>query len=483
MESISWPLEGVEPREVQLAALNAGFGRQGFAYFLRQRLGKTWLAYAEYKLLKEQGKVDWLVIICPNSIKKQWYDSIEEVDLYEPICLYNSQKKAQYNYFFEKNKKGGVLIINYESVRSFYDDNGWAKVNPLRTMLIADESTKLADPEAKMTKACLEFASLCEYTRVLTGKPSKGSNADLWAQLKFIGATNRNYFQHKMEFTVMGGFQGRQTLKNVNTDRLQREMDPYCFIAGDRYIEGFKKIYEPPRRIAMSGEQKRLYDAMERELIVEITSDVKMTAPIVLVKYLRLQQISSGIGSAKNDELNEITHFNVVDPENNPRIKAVKDILDNETGEKTIIVCRFKLSIQNLKQELERCGHKVAVMHGGMGHELDRQKKLFQEEDYDILLAQNQVLNFGHTLCGPDDSPCEDVIFYENNFSLIDRAQCESRPEKFGRNRSISYWDFYCSPMDREMLKALIKKEDASLALMGYARDKGILHNGDGSDY
>lgn len=479
MNNISWPLEGVEPRDVQLAALSAGYGKQGFAYFLRQRLGKTWLAYAEYKLLKEAGQVDWMVIICPNSIKRQWYESIEQVDMYEPLCLYDSQKKAHANYFFEKNKVGGVLIINYESVKSFYDDSGWAKVNPLRTLLVADESTKLADPEAKMTKACLEFAALCQYTRVLTGKPSKGKNTDLWAQLKFIGATSRNFSQHKNTFTITGGFQGRTIVQDVNTELLKQEMDPFCFIASDKYIEGFKKVYEPPRKITMLGEQKRIYEAMEKELLVEITSDLKMTAPIVLVKYLRLQQISSGIGSSQSDDGSIVNHFNLVEPHRNPRIAAVKEILDCETGSKTIIVCRFKLSMQNLKQELEKDGHKVAIMHGGMGNDLDAQKKLFHEGDHDILLAQIQVLNFGHTLCGPDAFPCEDVIFYENNFSLIDRAQCESRPEKMGRTRPISYWDFYCSPMDRAMIKALIKKEDASLALMGYARNKGILHHGE----
>src|SRR5687767_674806 len=433
MNNTSWPLEGVEPREVQLAALRAGYGKAGFAYFLRQRLGKSWLAYAEYKLLKEQGLVDWMVIICPNSIKKQWADSIEEVDLYEPINVYSSQKVDATNYFFKKNKRGGVFIINYESVKSFYDDDGWSKFNPLRTYLVADESTKLADPDAKMTKAALEMAALCQYTRVLTGKPSKGKNTDLWAQLKFIGATNRSFIMHKNMFTVMGGRDGRVHQMDVNTEVLKQEMEPFSFIADDRFIDGFKKVYEPLRKITMTGQQKRIYEQMEKELIAQLTDDVKMTAPIMLVKYLRLQQISSGIGSAKNDELNEVGHFNLVDPKDNPRIKAVKEILDSEAGKKVIIVCRFKLSIQNLKEELEKDGHKVAIMVGGMGAELDRQKKLFHEGDHNILIAQMQVLNFGHTLCGPDDAPCEDVIHYELNWSLIDRAQCESRPEKMGR--------------------------------------------------
>lgn len=467
---IKWPLDGIEPREVQMAALKKGYGKHGFAYFLRQRLGKTWLAFAEFKLMREDNKVDWMVIICPNSIKKQWLDAIEEADDYIPVCVYSSQRKDKTEYFFEKNQLGGVFIINYESIKSFYDDNGWRKFNPLRTYLVADESTKIADCETRMSKSTLELAALCQYTRVLTGKPSKGSNADLWAQLKMIGATKRTYLQHKHYFTIVGGFQGRQSVKNVNTELLQQEMEPFCFIAGDKYIEGFKKVYEPLRKVEMLGQQKRMYEQMEKELIIELTEDKKMTAPIILVKYLRLQQISSGIGGDSEGQ-----HFNLIEPPNNPRIKALKEILNSEIDGKVIIVCRFRLSIENLKNELGADGHKISVMVGGMGNELDVQKKLFHEGENNILLAQTQVLNFGHTLCGSDASPCTDMIFYENDFSLINRAQCESRPEKLGRNQPISYFDFYASQMDRMTINSLRKKEDASLALMGYARDKGIL--------
>ena len=48
-----WPFETITAREVQLRALSKGFGKQGFAYFMRQRTGKTWTTYAEFVLLKE----------------------------------------------------------------------------------------------------------------------------------------------------------------------------------------------------------------------------------------------------------------------------------------------------------------------------------------------------------------------------------------------------------------------------------------------
>jgi hypothetical protein len=208
---------------------------------------------------------------------------------------------------------------------------------------------------------------------------------------------------------------------------------------------------------------------MENSLITEIKDNVQITAPIVLTKYLRLQQISSGIAG----DINGVQH-NLVDPSHNPRIATVLDILGDEITGKTIIVCRFKLSIENLENVLTSNGYKCAIMRGGMGAELEEEKRKFTHGDADILIAQIQVLNFGHTLCGPDDNPCTDMIFYENDFSLINRSQCESRPEKMNRKMPISYYDMYASKMDKAIIRALVRKEDSAMALMGYAREHGI---------
>mgnify|MGYP003392972661 CR=1 FL=1 len=472
-QTVEWPFVNKPAREVQLEALAAGFGMPGFAYFMRQRLGKTWLAYAEYTLLKEQEKVKWFILICPNSLKEQWKEAIEEVDPYSPICIYESNQKKKVDHFFSKNKLGGVFIINFESMRSFMKDEGWNRFETLKTYLVADESTKIKEPTAKMTKACHELASVCSYKRILTGKPVANNNADIWAQLKFIGATERNYYQHKYTFCIVGGFQGRQIVKNVNTEMLKEEIAPFCYIAPDKYLSKFEKVYEPMRFVPLAGTQLQMYKDMEDSLLLELSNDVKITAPIALVKYLRLQQISSGVAG----DIDGLQH-NIVDPFDNPRIKNVLAILENEITNKVIIVCRFNLSIRNLFDVLTERGYICAVMQGGMDDELTVQKKRFTDGEAQILIAQEQVLSFGHTLCGPDIDPCTDMIFYENSFSLINRSQCESRPEKLERDQPISYWDMFASKMDKYIITSLIRKEDASMALMGYSRKYGVLNQG-----
>ena len=464
-----WPFDNKIPREVQLAALSKSWGKGGFAFFMRQRLGKTWTAFAEFSMLRAEGKVDWFVVICPNSIKEQWKQDIEEVDEFIPVCVYESGNKKKSYYYLEHNKNGGVFIINYESVKTFMEDGGSQFLNHSRTYIVADESTKIKEPNAKMTKACHALATFCAYKRVLTGKPTANSNADLWAQLKFIAATSRNFYQHKRYYCVMGGFQGRTITRNINTDYLQKEMYPYSYIAEDKYIKGFEKIYEPLRRVTLTEDQQKLYTQMENELITELQDGTEITAPIILVKYLRLQQISSGIAGDPSG-----VQHNTIDPSRNPRIRVLRDILDNEIDHKVIIPCRFRLSIDNLEYTLRKDGYKTARLVGGMGTEIETEKERFNKGDATILLAQLQVLSYGHTLCGPDDNPCDSIIYYENDFSLLNRMQSESRPEKYQREVPISIYDLYASDMDKYIIQALVKKEDASMALMNYSRKYGM---------
>lgn len=437
---------------------------------MRQRLGKTLTAYAEFVNLRSDNHVNWFFVICPNSLKEQWKEAIEEVNLYETVFIYESSNKIKYEKFFSKKRTTGVIIINYESMQSFMDEKGWMRLDPLRTYCAADESTRIKDPTTKAAKACLELAGMCAYTRVLTGKPTANSNADIWAQLKFINATQRNYYQHKYYFCIHGGFMGRTVVKNINTEILQKEMANFVYIAPDRYIKGFEKVYEPLRRVQLAANQLKQYKKMEDELVLSISEETEITAPIALVKYLRLQQISSGIAGDIDGK-----QHNLIDPFHNPRIRMVCDILENEVENKVIIACRFKQSIYNLTQVLTAHQHKVSVLTGNMtGEDIEIQKRKFNEGDANILIAQLQVLSFGHTLPGPDENPCDSMIFYENDFSLINRMQCESRPEKMERSGAISYYDFYASKLDKYIMSSLRKKEESALALMNYSRSSGL---------
>jgi hypothetical protein len=463
-----WPFAR-QPRKVQIAALEKAMFNPGFAYFMRMRMGKTGTLLAEYENYRKTGDVDSLLVIVPNSLKAAWADAVREWGMNVDVLVYDADKKRHVKEWLRKH--AGVIILNYDSASTFFTQLWDARVEFGKNgcMLALDESTAIKDPSSVRTKTILKYAPDFIYRRVLTGKPKANHNADLWAQLKLIGAHGgMSYYGFRNTFCQMGGWMGKVVVADMNNDYLHNIMDDKVFIAGDEYLTDIQhKVYMPLRQITMTEKQRQIYKRMERDLIADI-EDKQVTAPIALTKYLRLRQITSGIYTDESGE-----QHNIMEPLDNPRIREVMDILAESEG-KTLIVTTFKLSAANLMYALGKW--KPAILEGGMSSEdIREQTRRFNEDpECRVMIGNLQVLQFGHTLPGSDDDPCDSIIYYENDFSLINRAQSEARPEKLGRNLPIAIFDFYASKMDKLTVAALLRKEDAALALLGYARKHGV---------
>jgi hypothetical protein len=481
-------------RKPQVETLKKSENKKEFGHFLWMRLGKTMALLNEFVDLYMQEKVKWLLIICPNFIKTQWAEEIHNCGITLPVHIYNSQNAIDVVNFYMDNNDGGIVIINFESVRAFVENEIHKLYDTNKALIAADESTCIKNPSAKSTKACIALGHAHAYKRILTGKPTANNNGDLWPQLEFLGVWQKlldankmysqrwnakqlvyekiplNYNKFMTYFTTTAFRPGSRFPKRVstNTQELYELIEPFVYISKERHIEGIEKMYMPPRQASMTPKQKELYKRMEREFIASLAEqDFQTTAPIILTQYLRLQQIASGF-ITDGDKYADIMPW-----EQNPRIKMTVDIVRDEIPNKCIIVARFKRSLLHLRNAL--ADYNPLVLEGDMKqHEIDRVKKRFNQDGLDgcrVLLAQIQVLKYGHTLCGDSDNdPCDAMIFYENNFSILDRAQAEERTNKYGRNITSVYFDYFVSRLDRYMIECLRNKEEGSLALLQYSK-------------
>lgn len=87
-----------------------------------------------------------------------------------------------------------------------------------------------------------------------------------------------------------------------------------------------------------------------------------------------------------------------------------------------------------------------------------------------VMVAQEVAVKYGHTLMGTTDNPCLDLVFYENSYSLDDRAQVEERPQGNGQLAPLSVLDFYSSDVERKVVKALQAKENANRVIVDHYR-------------
>ena len=479
MKEVDWLLKG-EPREVQMEALRRSYPRRGYAHFLEMRLGKSSLLLAEFELFRRDHGFKWLVVLSPNSFKFEWCEEAIRWGSSVPAHAFDSSDKKTASKFVKDNAaQGGILVVNYESLIQAPIRDFVATVLGPQTMIAFDESIKIKNPQSATTKACIALSKECGARRVLTGKPVTQAPSDLWAQLRAIGELDgQNFFSFRNTYCRMGGFQGKKVIGSKNEEQLQATMAPCAFIA--RRVDWMKtpgREYAT-RKLEMIHEQRVHYRSMEQDFLVWLGEGTEaITADQIVSKLLKLQQISSGFIIDEYGKPHDITPVT-----SNPKVQDLKSFLSEEVTGKLFVVVHYSHSLNLLEEALKE--FNPAAIRGAAWHSKnersvqDEKLKFNSDPSCRVLLGQELACKYGHSIIGAPDDPCLNMAYYENSFSLDDRAQTEERPQGAAQQGLLTIWDYVCSPFEKMPILALQRKEDVSAAVLGYARETGLLpHN------
>ena len=173
MELLPHQIEGVE----FLLAKKAGM------LAFEQGLGKTLTALAGFAQLRAANLADRLVVLCPNSLKRNWEAEAKRFFPEFSVAVVDTagrQRKAQLS-----ATTADILIINYEAAR--------AEVTVIRGLLarrrcvlVLDESHAIKNTATISHVATQNLGELAPYRWLLTGTPYTNTVADLYAQLAFV---------------------------------------------------------------------------------------------------------------------------------------------------------------------------------------------------------------------------------------------------------------------------------------------------------
>jgi SNF2 family DNA or RNA helicase len=440
---------------------------QGFAYFLEMRLGKTNTLLNEWLLFCRDHGLKKLLVLAPNKYKAAWRTEAARFGIVSEVHVFDSNKRKEAAEFIAK--KGEILIVNYEALvsdanmvllKAFVDD---------RTMVAADESVLIKNRQSFFFRNGLLLAKEGAVCRILTGKPVVQGSHDLWSQLRFIRCLDSwNFFQFRNTFCKMGGFKGKQVIGVRNVERLQTILASCSFVASRAdWGTSFDTDYET-RAIKMLPAQTKAYKNMEEEFVTWLDSGGAVTADQVVTKHIKLQQISSGFII---DELGK-PHDLLPDMAKLPKLLELKDSLENEVSGKALVICYYNHSLDVLEQHLK--DYQPAIVRGAQamkkaGREIEQEKWRFNSDpNCRVLLGQVQALKYGHMLMGSASEPCLTTFYYENTYSLDDRAQSEQRNQGEGQQASIHVVDFCDSEVERRIIAALQRKEDVAASILNY---------------
>ena len=268
------------------------------AIFHEQGLGKTKIAVDLMLYWLKQRDIDTVLVVTKKQLVKNWEKELIMHTHIRPKVL-SSDKN---NNFYVLNSAAKVIIANFEALST---DKARVKLflKCRNVAIIVDESTKLKNPEAQLTKDFFELSELFKIRTIMTGTPVANRPYDIWAQIYFLDkgkSLGRDFdeFKHKTDLSnsLIDSAEARQKFEATVSEIFSkisgftvRETKKNCAISLPT------KVYETVY-IDFESLQRDMYCTVLRELELEVMQDENIVTDdesVVLKRLLRLLQITS----------------------------------------------------------------------------------------------------------------------------------------------------------------------------------------------
>jgi SNF2 family DNA or RNA helicase len=347
--------------------------------------------------------------------------------------------------------------------------------------LVIDEIHRFKNPQSKRVKALLPISDRTLYRIGLTGTFILNSYMDVWAPMRIIDRGKRfgtnfySHFRNKYFVDINAGWKGERAfpdwqpqpgLGDVITDKLS-SLASRC--------KKEECLTLPPRLITrvdvpLSGEQQRLYDEMEDELITSVTYG-DATASNALVKMLRMRQIMAGFLPVENDEDPDLNRIHML--RENPRMDALEDLLEDLTPQAKVVVwSNFRANYKEFTKLAERLKIGYAEFHGGIKNK-EEEKRRFIEDPTCRVIFMNPAA--GGTGVDGLQHVCNYCIYFDRSHNLEHYLQSRERIHRGGSEIHDKVTEIHlvaAGTLDEDTLTALSNKENFAENVLERLRSK-----------
>jgi len=362
------------------------------------------------------------------------------------------------------------VIINYEGI---WRENrkGTAIEQLLKDwapdLVIFDESHRLKSPNSKQSRSAYRISQSARMSLLLTGTAITKSPLDIFGQFRAMRPEvfGTNWFQFKFTYGIWGGF-GRYQLRGYRNmkDLIGKVRANSYRIKKEQCLDLPEKLFETVP-ITLGQKANKIYRQMAEEMIAEI-EETHATAAIVLVKLLRLSQITSGF--VKDIEGN-IKIFD--DSKLNTCVDLIQDSLEED--HKVVIFVRFRSDIDRLSEKLHGLKIRHAILSGSVpvGNRDSLVQEFHRDPKLQVFISQIQAGSLGIDL-----TPADVCIFYSLDYNAANYWQAQDRLHRIGQTRKVTYYHLVVPrTIDAVVLRVL--KEKGNIAEAVIHNPRSLLEN------
>ncbi len=442
--------------EFQSNAVNAIKDLEYAAVFHEQGLGKSKIAIDLMLYWLKEKVVDTILLVTKKGLVHNWE---REFKLHTHITprLLDQNKNSNYFVF---NSPARIMLAHYEVIES-EKERFKLFLKTRNVAIIIDESAKIKNPTAQLTKSFFELSSMFKKRVIMTGTPVANRPYDIWAQIFFLD-------QGKSLGTNFAEFKKSTDLTNDLSSDLKKRED---------FENTIKDIYIKIRNFSVRElKSSGIIQLPSKEIMSVITDWEPMQYDLYrsIKDDMRANVIKDGVPQI--DESDEILKrlLRLVQVASNPKLvdssydcypgkyESLIGIIESIIGanEKCIIWTNYIENVEWLYQELKQFG--TVRVHGKMKIAERNQAVdnfMFKDEKK-ILIATPASSKEGLTL-----TVANHVIFYDRNFSLDDYLQAQDRIHRISQTKTCYIYNFIMQDSIDEWIDALLESKHLSAQL------------------
>lgn len=429
------------------------------AIFHEQGLGKTKIAIDLLLYWLEHRNIDTVLIVTKKQLVKNWIDEFAIHTHIHPKTLSNNKADN----FYVLNSPAKVIITNFETIST--DKERIILFLKCRNVaIIIDESTKLKNPNAKLTQDFIELSDLFKIKTIMTGTPVANRPYDIWSQIYFLdkGASlGTNFAEFKKETDLSNKLANNATARKKFESTVSEIYDKISSFS----IRETKKtcgLILPQKKYEtvfcdFQDKQFEIYQQVLEELKVEVIKNGHVILDddkMALKRLIRLMQVAS------NPRLIDESY-----KEKSGKEKKLGNLLKKicSSDDKCIVWSSFIGNIDWFYEEYSI--YKPCKIHGGMTiEERNTSVDVFKNDtNCKILFATPQAAKEGLTL-----TVANHVIFYDRGFNLDDYLQAQDRIHRISQKKTCYVYNFMIRNSVDEWIDKLIEaKHYAALLAQG----------------
>ena len=430
-------LRDFQKTEAEYVLLN-----KNVALFCEQGTGKTWITAGVIDQLMSSlwtDSFEGLAIVRLSNKNTSWQKTLGLID---GLGIYQDWEQ------FRKAECPKILLIHYQEMPKLdkkLTRHKWS-------LVVIDESQHIKARNSKSSRIAGRIKD-SEYKILLSGTPFDDLTDDpqeIWAQMRFLApwVFGTRWSSYDAMFLQPTGYMGyKRKFRPGMLDRVLEMVHPYCRRVTKAVLDlpplKFKRI-----GVQLLGRQRRIYEEMAKEMVTSLTTEIDVTADLVITQLVKLQQICGGFIKDDDGEIHQVGRAKL------RKLSRLLSTLDPPI----VIFAKYLEEIRQIKTVIPPGIRNVETITGSTRKTRDATLVAFQNREIDVLIAQVRTGGVGIDLY----EACTG-IFFSSTFSYIDFDQAVSRLHRMGQTRPVNFFLLGAeNTVDMEIYDALLSKQSIS---------------------